>query len=80
MAAVAKTDTPAMEILFSRVCSKLENDDFDYPNDVTFLASDHPDFGVMIGKALLRGNPIVVFFPDGSERWIPAATERQQRS
>lgn len=80
MGAVGKIDTPGMEILFSRICSKIEDDTFDYPNDVTFLAADHPEFGAMIGSELLRGNPIVVFFPDGRECWIPAATARQPRS
>jgi hypothetical protein len=69
-----------MEILLERFCSKIENDEPDYPNDSTLIAADHPDFGVMIGNALLRGNPIVVFFPDGRECWIPAATARQPRS
>jgi hypothetical protein len=71
VATVAKGNTPATEIIFERVIAELEADEFDYPNDVVFVSADHPDFGVMIGRSLLKEKPIVVY-PDGRERFIPA--------
>jgi hypothetical protein len=72
MGAVAKGTTPALDVIFERVISKLEADEFDYPNDVVFLPADHPDFGAMIGNRLQEERPIIVVFPDGRERLIPA--------
>lgn len=72
MATVAKGNTPATEIIFERVTTKLEADEFDYPNDVVFVPADHPDFGVMIGESLLKERPIIVVYSDGRERFIPA--------
>jgi hypothetical protein len=83
MGAVSKsTNTPALEIIFDRVTSLLEADEFDdsYPNDTVFIAADLSDFGKVISRALLKEKPIVVVYPDGSERVIPATTARQPRS
>jgi hypothetical protein len=72
MATVAKGNTAATEIIFERVITKLEADEFDYPNDVVFVPADHPDFGIMIGRSLLKEKPIIVVYPDGRERFIAA--------
>jgi hypothetical protein len=80
MGSVAKIDTPGMDALFKRLYSRIENDEVDYPNDSSLIAVDHPEFGAMVRGALLRGQPMVVFFPDGSEYVIPAATARPPRS
>jgi hypothetical protein len=72
MGAVAKRNTPATEVIFDRVIAKLEADDFGYPNDVVFIPADHSDFGIMIGDSLREDRPIVVVYPDGRERLIPA--------
>jgi hypothetical protein len=75
-------NSPATEIIFERVVALLEEDKFDetYPNDVSFIAADLPGFGEAMAEALLEGKPIVVVFPDGRERLIPAATARPPRS
>lgn len=77
---VAKIDTPGMEALFKRLYSRIENDELDYPNDSNLIAVDHPEFGAMVKGSLLRGEPMVVFFPDGREYVIPASTARQPQS
>jgi hypothetical protein len=58
--------TPALDVIFDRVISKLEADEFDYPNDVVFLPADHPDFGAMIGSRLQEDRPIVVVYAGGA--------------
>lgn len=72
MGVIAKGNTPALELIFDRVISKLEADEFDYPNDVVFIPADHPDFGTMIGSSLRENRPIMIVYPDGRERLIPA--------
>jgi len=72
MGAVAKGNTKATEIIFDRVTKAIERDEFDYPNEVVFIAADLPDFGVMMREALKKEQPILVVYPDGSERLIPA--------
>jgi len=74
MGAVAKGNTKATEIIFDRVTKAIERDEFDYPNEVVFIAADLPDFGVMMREALKKEQPILVVYPDGSERLIPAPT------
>lgn len=78
--AVDSKSTPATEIMFDRITSKIENDDFDYPNDVIFIPADAEDFGVMMRRSLLKEQPIVVVYPDGTECLVPAATARRPRS
>jgi hypothetical protein len=80
MGAVAKIDTPGMDALFKRLRSRIENDELDYPNDSNLIAADHPEFGAIVSESLLLGQPMVVFFPDGSEYVVPAVTARQPRS
>jgi hypothetical protein len=75
MGAVAKGNTKATEIIFDRVTTALEHDEFDYPNDVVFVAADLPDFGIVMRRALKKEQPILVVFPDGSDRLIPAPTD-----
>jgi hypothetical protein len=72
MGAVAKGNTPATEVIFDRVIAKLEDDSFDYPNDVLFIPADLADFGEAMSQALLEDKPIIVVYPDGRERFIPA--------
>jgi len=74
MGAVAKRNTKATEIIFDRVTKAIEHDEFDYPNNVVFIASDLPDFGIVMRGALKKEQPILVVYPDGTERLIPAPT------
>lgn len=78
--AVDSKDTPATEIMFERITAKIENDEFDYPNDVCFMAADTPRFGEMMRRSLLKEQPIVVVYPDGTECLIPAVTARRPGS
>ena len=78
--AVKSKNSPATEIIFERVIEMIENDDFEYPNDVSFIPADGSDFGASLRKALLKEKPIVVVYPDGTERFIPAVTARRPRS
>lgn len=75
--AVETKNTPALEIIFDRVIEAIEKDDFDYPNDVIFIPADAKDFGVMMRRSLLKEQPIVVVFPDGTECLIPFVTARR---
>jgi hypothetical protein len=75
MGAVANGNTKATEIIFDRVTTAIELDEFDYPNDVVFVAADLPDFGIIMRRALKKEKPIIVVYPDGSDRLIPAPTD-----
>jgi hypothetical protein len=75
MGAVAKGNTKATEIIFDRVTKAIELDEYDYPNEVVFIAADLPDFGVIMREALKKEQPILVVYPDGSDRLIPAPTD-----
>ena len=72
MGAVANGNTPATEITFDRVTQAIEADDWRYPNDVVFVPADLPEFGQVFLKALSKKTPIIVVYPDGRERLIPA--------
>jgi hypothetical protein len=72
MGAIEKSNTKATEIIFDRVTKAIELDEFDYPNEVVFIAADLPDFGIIMRRALKKEQPIIVVYPDGSERLIPA--------
>jgi len=78
--AVESGNTPATEILFERIIAMIEEDTFEYPNDVVFIPADHETSGAMIRDSLLEEKPIVVVYPDGKERFIPAVTACQPRS
>jgi hypothetical protein len=78
--AVESRNSPATEIIFERVIEMIENDDFEYPNDVSFIPADDSDFGRSLRRELLKEKPIVVVYPDGTERFIPAVTARRPRS
>ena len=75
MGAVAKGNTKATEIIFDRVTKSIEIDEYDYPNDVVFIAADLPDFGIVMRQALKKEKPILVVYPDGSDRLIPAPAD-----
>jgi hypothetical protein len=68
-------NTPATELIFDRVCALIEADKYDYPYDTLFIAADQPEFGKMMLEALGEDRPIVVVFPNGRERLIPAPSE-----
>ncbi len=74
MGAVTKRNTEATEIIFDRVTKAIELDKYDYPNNVVFVAADLPDFGIVMRRALKKEKPIMVVYPDGTERLIPAPT------
>jgi hypothetical protein len=56
------------------VTKAIELDEYDYPNDVVFIAADLPDFDVIMQRALKKEKPILVVYPDGTDRLIPAPT------
>jgi hypothetical protein len=68
-------NSPATEIIFDRVCALIEADEYDYPNDTLFVGADQPHAGKSILRALGEDRPIVVVFPDGRDRLIPAPSE-----
>jgi hypothetical protein len=72
MGAIARGNTKATEIIFDRVTKAIELDEYDYPNDVVFIAADLPDFDVIMQRALKKEKPILVVYPDGTDRLIPA--------
>lgn len=74
MGSIAKSNTKATEIIFDRVTKSIEHDEYNYPNDVVFVAADLPDFGIVMRRALKKEKPILVVYPDGSDRLIPAPT------
>lgn len=78
--AVESKNTPATEIIFKRVIEMIEEDSFEYPNDVAFIPADAEDFGAMMRESLLSGEPIVVVYADGTERFVPAVTARTPRA
>ncbi|HEX5984758.1 MAG TPA: hypothetical protein VFY69_11175 [Solirubrobacterales bacterium] len=46
-------------------------DRFDrYPNRTHFIGIEHPEHDRMATKTLLRGDPVVLIYPDGSELLI----------
>jgi hypothetical protein len=46
-------------------------DRFDrYPNRTHFIGFEHPEHDRMATKTLLRGDPVVLIYPDGSELLI----------
>ncbi|HVQ57557.1 MAG TPA: hypothetical protein VMS60_01500 [Solirubrobacterales bacterium] len=80
MGAVARGETPAQEIVSDRMIELLLADKIEYPNELTFIASDTSFFGSSMRKALAAGKAILVVYPDGRERLIPAAKARRPRS
>ena len=48
-----------------------EPDLFDrYPNRTHFIEIEHPEHDQMATRTLLRGDPVVLIYPDGSELLI----------
>ncbi len=41
-----------------------------YPNRTHFIGIEHPEHDQMATKTLLRGDPVVLIYPDGSELLI----------
>jgi len=75
MGEVSNGNSPATEVIFDRVCALIEADEYDYPYDTLFVGADQPHAGKSILRALGEDRPIVVVFPDGRERLIPAPSE-----
>jgi hypothetical protein len=74
-------NTPATEIAFDRLTELVLSDEPDYPNDTCLLPADAPEFGKMIADSLLAETPLLIVYPDGRERFIPApAKARPPRS
>jgi uncharacterized protein with von Willebrand factor type A (vWA) domain len=72
MGTVAKGNTPATEIAFDRMTELLLADETEYPNEITFIPADLASFGDVMSRALLGEKAIIVVYPDGRERFIPA--------
>jgi hypothetical protein len=72
MGEVTNGQSPATEIAFDRLTELVLADEPAYPNDTCLLPADVPDFGNRIAAALLRDVPLVIVYPDGRERFIPA--------
>lgn len=68
-------NTPATEIAFDRLTELVLSDEPEYPNDTCLIAADAPDFGKMIADSLLENVPLLIVYPDGRERFIPASSE-----
>jgi hypothetical protein len=71
MAVVAKR-TKAIDLAFDRVAELIVADESGYPNEMVFIPADVPDFGQLLSRALLGDVAIMVIYPDGRERFIPA--------
>lgn len=50
--------------------------DWPYPDGAVFIAADLPNFGRVMSRALLEGDPIVVIYPDGRERLVRPRSPR----
>jgi hypothetical protein len=68
-------NTPATDISFDRLTELVLADEPEYPNDTCLIPADAPDFGKMIADSLLRNIPLLIIYPDGRERFIPAPSE-----
>lgn len=68
-------NSPATEIAFDRLTELALADEPEYPNDTCLLPADAPDFGKMIADSLLEGPPLLIVYPDGRERFIPASSK-----
>lgn len=61
-------DSPAGYIVSERIRKMIQEDEPDrYPNGVSFIAADYPDFEAILKRCLRDGSPIAVVFPDGGE-------------
>jgi hypothetical protein len=78
MGAVANGNTPATEVAFDRMTELLLADEIEYPNELTFVPADLPDFGTVMLRALSKNIAIVVVYPDGRERFIPAPSRARR--
>jgi hypothetical protein len=72
-------NTPATEFAFDRLTELVLSDEPEYPNDTCLLPADAPDFGKMIADSLLDGTPLLIVYPDGRERFIPAPSKALPR-
>lgn len=71
--------SPATEITFDRLTELALSEEPEYPNDTCLMPADVPDFGKRIARALLRDVPLVIVYPDGRERFIPAPPKARPR-
>jgi hypothetical protein len=72
MGTVAGGNTPATEIACDRMTELLLADETEYPSEIIFIPADLADFGEVMSRALLEEKAIIVVYPDGRERLIPA--------
>ena len=74
--------TPASECAFSRFRELGDPSTAEahrYPRDAVFIPSDLPEFGAIMARRIRECRPIVVIYPDGSEKMIvprPASRTR----
>jgi hypothetical protein len=72
-------NTPATEIAFDRLTELVLSEEPEYPNDTCLLPADAPGFGKMIADSMLEGTPLLIVYPDGRERFIPASPRARPR-
>lgn len=70
MGAVGSANTRATDLAFDRVVELLLADEAEYPNDTALVPADLPDFEQIVSAERLQGRPVLVVYPDGSERLI----------
>lgn len=66
-------NTPATEIAFDRLIELILADEPEYPNDTVLLPADMPGFDKGVSRARAKEAPILIIYPDGRERFIPAS-------
>jgi len=70
MGAIAGRNTDATELAFDRITELMLADEIDIPNRAVFVPADLPGFGEVMKRRLAEDRPIVVIYPDGTERLI----------
>lgn len=65
--------TVATELAFERMGRALDvagHHRHDYPRDAVFVPADLPDFGLVLARYLRGHKPVIVVYPDGTERML----------
>lgn len=62
-------NTPATDAAFDLLARIAPNPEYDdrYPNGTALIPSDSPDAPTLISRAVDKGRPVAIVFPDGSD-------------
>jgi hypothetical protein len=62
----------ALDLAAQKMLAWGQNPELDdrYPNRTHFIGIEHPEHDEMATKTLLRGDPVVLIYPDGQELLI----------